>query len=119
MGNKILIVDDEELLRDNLARFFTRKGFEVQQAGSGNEALNVLEKGNVDVIVTDMRMADGDGLHLYRNSRHLSPIPIFIFLTGFSETSEEDLLKMQGVHSVEHKPVEKKALLAKIQTLLS
>lgn len=118
MGIRLLIVDDEELLRDNLARFFTRKGFDVAQAGSGNQAIEVLTKQEFDLIISDMKMPDGDGLFLYEKTRQLNPLPNFIFLTGFSETSEQDLMSFPGVCLVENKPVEKKALLAKINLLL-
>ena len=118
MGNKVLLVDDEELLRDNLARFFKRKGFEVLEASSGNQALKVLNSENVDIIISDMRMPDGDGKYLYDHTRDLKPLPKFIFLTGFSELSEEELKSLPGVDSVESKPVVKKDLLEKINSIL-
>lgn len=114
MGIRILIVDDEEILRDNLARFFTRKGHEVIEASSGNKALDVLKSEPFDLIISDMRMADGDGHYLYHHSRKVADAPKFIFLTGFSELAEEELAKLPDVVSVETKPVEKKVLLETI-----
>src|SRR4051794_22683902 len=60
----ILVVDDEDELRDLLGYILTSKGYQVMLARGGNDALKQLKVADVDVIVSDIRMPDGDGLSL-------------------------------------------------------
>ena len=59
---KILVVDDEPEIRESLARFLSKNGYGVATAASGNEALKIYQSTPVSVVISDMRMADGDGV---------------------------------------------------------
>ena len=63
----ILIVDDEIDLRDSIAFDYKRKGFNVLVASSGNEAFEIVKKNKVNVVLSDVRMPDGDGIELLYN----------------------------------------------------
>lgn len=79
----ILVVDDEAVIRDLCARAL--KGYRVLQAGDGEEALRLFEKGGVDVILTDVMMPKMNGLDLLRRLKELEPTIVVIVMTGYAE----------------------------------
>jgi CheY-like chemotaxis protein len=60
-GVRVLVVDDDGDVRDVVREFLERAGARVSTASSGRRAVTVLEAGEVDVVVTDINMDDGDG----------------------------------------------------------
>lgn len=115
----ILYVDDEEMLRSSMTKFLRRKGFNVEEAGSGYEAIERLKISKYDLILSDMKMPNGDGLSILeylKKSDQVEAIPI-IFLTGFSETEKEALLQ-KGAKAVEAKPINRESLLTNITQIL-
>ena len=81
---RVLVVDDEEMVRVAVARFLESRGFMVAQASDGEEALELLEgmKWKVDAIVTDVTMPRMDGLTLAARVRAKRPALAVVFLTG-------------------------------------
>jgi sigma-B regulation protein RsbU (phosphoserine phosphatase) len=86
---RLLVVDDEPANLQKLKRTFL-SDFEVSQAGSGEEALQLLKSQAFQVIITDQRMPGLSGVELLRESLALSPRALRIILTGYSEA--EDLM---------------------------
>jgi EAL domain-containing protein (putative c-di-GMP-specific phosphodiesterase class I)/CheY-like chemotaxis protein len=82
IGTRILCVEDEPIMRLALARQFTRMGFLVDVAGSGEEALPLLAACAYPVVVTDLHMPDMGGLQLIEHARALSPHTQFVVVTG-------------------------------------
>jgi DNA-binding NtrC family response regulator len=77
--NSILIVDDELLIRDLLYDFFVNQGWQPSMAENGQKALEILEKQNVDLVLTDIRMPEMDGIELTTEMRQNYPdIPVII-----------------------------------------
>lgn len=70
---KILVVDDEEPVRRLLVEFFSRKGFSVQAAKNGEEAVQMVEKIKPSVVLLDMRMPGMDGLVTLKKIREIAP----------------------------------------------
>ncbi len=83
-GVRILLVDDEEPVRRPIARYLQRRGAVVREAGSGREALAAVTASEPDVIITDLRMPDLDGVGLYRElvQRRLVLARRVLFLSG-------------------------------------
>jgi CheY-like chemotaxis protein len=81
----VLVVDDEQGIRDMLARHLRFVGHEVLRAGNGREALEILERQCVDVVVTDLVMPEMDGVALMRALREGYPTVPFIAITGHVE----------------------------------
>lgn len=106
----LLVVDDEEMLRDAIAFDFRRKGYQVFVAGSGNEALELVKKEEIHLVLSDVRMPNGSGIDLLNSLKKLeaSP-PAMIFLTGFADISLEQAYDM-GAEAVFPKPFDRKAL---------
>jgi len=75
----ILIVDDELLIRDLLYDFFVEQGWKTSIAENGQKALDILEDKNIDLVLTDLRMPDMDGLVLTSEMHSSYPdIPVVI-----------------------------------------
>ncbi len=89
-GKRILVVDDEEAVRDLLARLLTHDGHVVTTASSGNEALPLAHDGPFDLIISDLRMPGMGGQELYENLRAKghSLASRVLFITGDTVSSE-------------------------------
>jgi DNA-binding NtrC family response regulator len=83
MKGHLLIVDDEAQLRDMLARHFKLLGYPVEVAGNGKEALEVMERHRIDVVVSDICMPEMDGVALLREVRRQYPMVRVIMITGY------------------------------------
>ena len=115
----ILVVDDEELLRDSIAFDFRRQKFKTLLAESGTEALGIIRQQKIDLIISDLRMPDGDGVMLLENivAMEVDQPPV-ILSTGFSEISEKELLA-KGAKGLLVKPFDRKELKALALSVLS
>jgi len=80
----ILIVDDEESVRDSLDLWFTEDGYRVGCADSAKKALSILESENFDIILTDLKMPGMDGLEMLRRIKTLNKDSIIIVMTAFA-----------------------------------
>jgi DNA-binding NtrC family response regulator len=80
---KILVVDDDEQLREDVVEMLQRDGYDVIDVGSGEEALVKLKNEDVDVILTDLMMPGIDGMEVLRQSKKIKPAVRVIMITGF------------------------------------
>lgn len=117
---KILFVDDEEQIRRLLSSFLTRRGYLVQTAVDGQEALKFLETEKPDLVITDVNMPNVDGVELTRRLR-ASPMhksmPI-IMLSAKVQTDEILAGYAEGADEYVPKPIEMRILAAKVESLL-
>ena len=90
---KILVVDDEQSIREMLEIYLQREGYAVSCASDGQEALAHCSQGRFDVIITDIKMPHMDGIELLQRVREFSPDTIFIMITAFAsyETARESM----------------------------
>ena len=111
----ILIVDDEAGLRKALRFDFKRGGFNVLDAACGKDAFEIVKTQKVDVVLTDVRMPNGDGIELLDNIKAMNPdVPVVMFITGFADISMEDAYN-KGADAVFAKPFDRKKLLAAVK----
>ena len=82
--SKLLIVDDEQSYRQLLTLVFEGDGHQIRTAMNGREALKMLEADPAEVIITDVRMPDMDGIELLRNVREFLPDVGFVLMTAFA-----------------------------------
>lgn len=114
---KILVVDDEPDITELIALEFERRNCQVQTASSGNEGIEIINKVPPDIIITDIKMTDGSGIHLISKAREiLKEPPAFVFMTAYSEFSEEDLFE-HGAVGVFFKPFNPSLLVSLVQGL--
>ncbi|GGD41757.1 sigma-54-dependent Fis family transcriptional regulator [Emticicia aquatilis] len=83
MNNTILIIDDEEKLRNLLAKILTMEGFEVFQAGDCKSGLKRLEQNAIDVVICDVKLPDGRGVDLTKTIKDKYPTVEVILLTAY------------------------------------
>lgn len=111
MNGQLLVVDDEAEVRDMLSRHFRLLGYGVQQAGNGEEALDVLGRAKIDVVISDIRMPSMDGVALLREVRRQYPMVRVIMITGYV-TLENALACMRNqAETCVFKPIEDMAEL--------
>jgi two-component system, response regulator RegA len=82
-GQSVLVVDDDDLLRQQLARAFERRGLEVRVAAGFNEARALIEAESPELAVVDLKMPDGSGLRLVELIHHVDPATKVVVLTGY------------------------------------
>lgn len=113
----ILIVDDEEDLRDALAFDFKRQGYNILQAENGKVAYEIVSSQPVTVVLSDVRMAGGDGVELLKNIKSTHPhIPV-VLSTGFAEIGVDEAYAL-GAVAVILKPFERKVLKETISKIV-
>ena len=83
MENRILVVDDDPLLRDFLAETLNRTGYSVSLASTGEEALEKIRKEDCDIILSDVRMPNMDGMELLKTAKTSLPDAKVVMMTAY------------------------------------
>jgi CheY-like chemotaxis protein len=120
-GRRVLVVDDEPLVRDLLAELLRDAGCRVTAADSGEAALAVLRETEPDVVVSDVRMPGLGGAELYRRASEIRPELRHRFLFVSGDTADPDtwsFLSGSGCESVQ-KPFQSDAVLAAVTRTLA
>jgi CheY-like chemotaxis protein len=102
MGNKILLVDDEETIRGLFKEYLSEEGFSVKAASSGKEAIEITREEKFDIFLIDLVMPEMDGLELLQQLRTLKIDTPAILLTGYEielDESRKEGLNVVGVIS--------------------
>ncbi len=117
----ILLVEDEEAVRAFAARALASRGYTVHEAGSGTEALEVMEEtgGSVDLVVSDVVMPEMDGPSLLRELRKTRPDLKIIFVSGYAEDAFEENLPEGETFFFLPKPFTLKQLATTVKDVLS
>jgi DNA-binding NtrC family response regulator len=116
MPERILLVDDHLGIRRNLASFLREAGYEVNEASNGKEAIELLQKGEVNLVLSDIVMPQLGGFDLLQHVRSVKPeIPVFL-MSGFS-VDTQNLVK-EGAADFIAKPFELADLLSKLKLVL-
>ena len=117
-GAKILVVDDEARMRKLVKDFLSIKGFQVAEAGDGEEALDIFfEQKDIALILLDVMMPKMDGWEVLKTIRKYSQIPI-LMLTARGEESDELQGFNLGVDEYITKPFSPKILVARVEAIL-
>lgn len=106
-ADAILIIEDETLLREEMARHFRRTGYEVILATGIAEARRLLEGGDVDplVVLSDLSLPDGSGLDLLEERRGLDDRSEWVFLTGYGTVPDSVRALRLGAYDFLQKPL--------------
>lgn len=107
---KILIIDDEAFIRENVSRILSEDGYQVCQAANTLEACEQVASGEVDLALLDLNLGSENGIDVLKNLKELDPELLVIIITGFgSVESAVDALKMGAFHYMK-KPFKADAL---------
>jgi len=119
MGKRVLVVDDSAAVRQSVAYVLDQAGYEIVQAGDGQEALTKLDGQTFHLIITDVNMPNMDGIELTRNVRTLDSykfVPVVV-LTTESQQDKMDAGKEAGATGWIVKPFDSDKLLQVVKRL--
>jgi signal transduction histidine kinase len=122
VGGRVLLVDDEPLVRRAVSQLLAARGYEVEQADGVREALSLLEAGTrFDVVVCDVMMPEASGAELHARLLEARPelAPRMVFVTGGAVTESTRAFLDRSAAAVVHKPFELAALAAAIESVRS
>ncbi len=101
---KILLVDDEQIARENLEYILRKEGYETLGVESGLRALQVLEKEEFDLVITDLRMPQVDGMQVVERTKERYPETEVIVITGYATVSTAVAAMQKGAYHYLAKP---------------
>lgn len=111
----VLVVDDEELLRNAIVFQFKREGFNVVSASNGTEAFEIIKTTHIDAVVSDIQMPGGNGIELLKNVKDFNAnIPVLVFITAFADITESEAYDL-GANAIFTKPFDRKTLVSCIK----
>lgn len=118
MQRTILIVEDEDILREIVKDYLLHEGFEVLESANGNEALAIFEEHDVHLIILDIMLPELDGWSVCRRIRKLSDVPIIMLTARVDE--DDTLLGFElGADDYVTKPYSPPILLARVKRLIN
>lgn len=114
---KILVVDDEKLIREVIKEYLLNDNYEVLEASNGNSAIEICKKENIDLIIMDIMMPKLDGFSAIREIFKIKKIPT-IMLSARGEEYDKLLGFELGIEDYVTKPFSPKELMARIKVIL-
>ncbi len=114
----IVVVDDEEDLREPVAAYLREQGMEVDEAGGGADLDAILARGMPTLVVLDVTMPDEDGFSIARRLRALNPTIGIVMLTARRDVIDRVVGLELGADDYIMKPFEPRELLARIRSVL-
>ena len=115
---RILIVDDEKIVRESLFLWFEYEGYKVEKAENSEAALNLFEKGLFDLAFIDMKMPGMNGLDLLKKLKELDDDCIYILITAYASESSAIIALKDGAYDYITKPVDPDKLSQLVQNAL-
>ncbi len=105
MSKSILIVEDEETLRESIKRIFTKEGYAVDAAESAEQGLQLLEGNAYDVIISDIILPGIDGIEMLARVREMIPDQLFIVVTAYASLDTSVKALRAGAYDYIMKPI--------------
>ncbi|MFO0795635.1 MAG: sigma-54 dependent transcriptional regulator [Candidatus Brocadiaceae bacterium] len=118
MKSKILVVDDEKLIRVSLEDKLTKEGYVVTSLSTATEGLKVLESSNFDAVITDVRLPKMDGIEFLREIKKLSPDTVVIIMTAYGSIENAVTAMKEGAYDYVTKPFSLEELIIKLRKAL-
>ena len=118
MKNKILIVDDEKLMRVSLEDKLTKEGYAVNSLSNAVEGIKLLQSTNFDAVITDLRLPKIDGMDFLREIKKASPDTVVIIMTAYGSIENAVTAMKEGAYDYVTKPFPLEELTVKLQKAL-
>jgi DNA-binding NtrC family response regulator len=119
MNAKILIVDDEHSIRESVSTVLNEEGYETEKASNGKEALALINKTDFDIIITDLKMPEMDGMALLRESFRICPQTSVIIITAHASLESAIEALRMGAFDYIIKPFDFDDLILKLKRLFA
>ena len=116
---RVLIVDDEPGIVASLRRTLRKEGWEILTAVGPRDALQILQGGGVDMVISDYQMPGMTGLELLSQVTERWPETVCVLMSGWADSMSEQKLREAGVRTMISKPWDDGELKATLRTLLS
>ncbi|GMK47016.1 DNA-binding response regulator [Paenibacillus glycanilyticus] len=113
----ILVVDDESKIRDVVVSYLKKEGFLTVEAASGNEALQVLQRSSVHLVILDLMLPDMDGEQVCLKIRKMNSLPILMLTAKVSENNRIRGLSV-GADDYLTKPFDPREVVARVRAIL-
>jgi DNA-binding NtrC family response regulator len=114
-GSKVLLVDDEAVFTNNMAKLLTNRGYKVTAVNSGDAAIRALQDQSFDVVVLDLKMPGMDGITTLKQIKKLGLFTEILILTGHGSIDTAlEAIKL-GAYDYLTKPCEINELVAKVE----
>ncbi len=117
--SRLLIVDDDQGMRENLAELFESMGYEVHTAANTPDALHVLDEVSTDLLLTDYKMPGPTGVDLIEAARKRQPGLRAVLMTAFGDSFTEIESVRRGAVGYLNKPFEADEVVAFVEKILS
>lgn len=118
MAESILIVDDEEIIRESLSFVLGKEGYRVREAANGRVALDLIREESFDLVITDLEMPEMKGIELLEHVTVMSPETLVVIITAYGSIDTAIAALRKGAVDYILKPVEFDELLVKLGRLL-
>lgn len=118
MKNKILIVDDEKLMRVSLEDKLTKEGYAVNSLSNAVEGVKLLQSTNYDAVITDLRLPRMDGIDFLREIKKASPDTVVIIMTAYGSIENAVTAMKEGAYDYVTKPFSLEELTIKLRKAL-
>jgi two-component system response regulator PilR (NtrC family) len=118
MTPRILVVDDESSMREMLGIMLRKEGFDVLLTESRAQAAAVLAKGAVEMVITDVKLPDGDGIEILRHVKAAAPETVVVVMTAFGSTETAVAALKLGAHDYLVKPFDVEELKVVVRNAL-
>lgn len=109
---RVLVVDDDKEHREALGRILSREGYAVILAADGREALEIVSRDAVELVITDLRMPDLTGMDLLRQVKAIRPETAVLLVTAFGESATYMAAMNLGAAEYLNKPFRREEILA-------
>jgi len=117
MATSVLIVDDESAIRESIKVVLDDEGYRTETAADGEAALIKIKEKNFDVVITDIKMPNMDGMELLKKASNISPETFFIIMTAFASVKTAISAIRAGAYDYLIKPIEFEDLLLRLKRL--
>lgn len=118
MGARVLVIDDEAIVRVSCERVLTPEGYDVVVTSRGDEAIELLERESFDIVLTDLKMPDMDGLEVLRTIKQRWPDIQVIIITGYGTISTAVQAIKLGAYEYIEKPFTPEDILKVVREAL-
>lgn len=116
---KILVVDDEDIVRTSCSRTLSPEGYDVRLARNGVEGLSMANEEQFDLVLTDLKMPDVDGIEVLRIIKEKWPKTVVIIVTGYQTVDSAVRAIKLGAYDYIEKPFTPDTLISAVAEALS
>ena len=117
MAQRILVVDDEQIIRESLSFILIKEGYNIEEAANGKDALAKHEANPFDIIITDIEMPEMKGVDLLKQIRQRTPQTLVVIITAFGSVETAVLALREGAADYILKPINFDDLLYRMKKL--